>query len=74
MQLKTDLPQLRDAFSPRPLGRSMQLIPIDEGLSATFALALAIPSLPFTVQMGARAFGETIIVEHKGYWHLVGCK
>ena len=31
--------------------------------AATFALALAIASLPFTVPMGVRAYGDSVTIE-----------
>ena len=41
--------------------------------AATFALALAIGSLPFTVPMGVKAYGERVIVSIPGYVDVRGC-
>lgn len=53
----------------------MQLILDNKGLlqpAETFALALAIASLPFTVPMGIKAYGD-VSVEQKGTWLIQGC-
>ena len=41
--------------------------------AATFALALAIGSLPFTMPMGAKAFGEFVTVSIPDGVMVYGC-